>query len=67
MKLLLLAATAALLFGCAQHGKAWDDAYADCQAQAVKGWETAGLPDDQLSEWQQNYIDSCMQKKGLKP
>jgi outer membrane lipoprotein SlyB len=66
MRLLLLASTAALLFGCAQHSKAWDDAYADCQAQAVQQWETAGLPDDQMSTFQENYINSCMQKKGLK-
>ena len=66
MRLLLLASTAAFLFGCAQHSKAWDDAYADCQAQAVQQWETAGLPDDQMSTFQENYINSCMQKKGLK-
>jgi outer membrane lipoprotein SlyB len=66
MRLLLLASTAVLLFGCAQHSKAWDDAYADCQAQAVQQWETAGLPDDQMSTFQENYINSCMQKKGLK-
>jgi hypothetical protein len=61
----LLATTALLLSGCAQHSKAWDDAFAQCQAEAIEQMETAGVDRDQRSEWQDNYINSCMQKKGL--
>jgi outer membrane lipoprotein SlyB len=64
--LLLLASTALLLSGCAQHSKAWDDAYAACQAQAIEQSENAGVPDDQRAGWEDNYINSCMQQKGLK-
>ena len=64
---LLLASTALLLAGCAQHSKAWDDAFADCQNQAIEQWETAGLPDAQHSDWQDRFINSCMQKKGVNP
>jgi outer membrane biogenesis lipoprotein LolB len=63
---LLLASTALLLSGCAGHSKAYDDAMADCQNQAVQQWETAGLPDSQHSDWQDRFINSCMQKKGFK-
>lgn len=61
----LLASMALLLCGCAQHSKAWDDAFADCQAQAIEQSENTGLPRDQIPGWQDNYITSCMQKKGI--
>ncbi len=63
---LWLASTALLLSGCAQHNKAWDDAYAQCQAEAIKQSETAGVPNAQIPAWEDNYINDCMQKKGLK-
>ncbi len=63
--LLGLAATGLLLAGCAQHSKAWDDAFAQCQAEATEQMETAGVAHDQVSEWQENYIKGCMEKKGV--
>jgi outer membrane biogenesis lipoprotein LolB len=63
----LSASTALLLSGCAQHSKAWDDAWAECQNQAITQWETAGLPETQHADWQDRYINSCMEKKGIKP
>jgi outer membrane biogenesis lipoprotein LolB len=65
--LFLLASTVFLLSGCALHSKAWDDAFADCQAQANEQWQTAGLPWTQRSNWQNNFINSCMEKKGVQP
>jgi hypothetical protein len=62
---LWLASIGLLLSGCAQHSKAWDDAFAQCQAQAVEQSETAGVPDDQRSGWIENYTNSCMKKKGV--
>jgi hypothetical protein len=64
---LLLASMALLLAGCAQHSKAWYDAFAQCQAEAIDQMETAGVPRNQRAEWQNNYIDGCMQRKGLSP
>jgi starvation-inducible outer membrane lipoprotein len=63
---LLLAATALLLSGCAQHSKGYDGAFAECQNQAIEQWETAGLPETQHADWQDRFINSCMQKKGFK-
>lgn len=62
---LLLASTVLLLSGCAMHSKAYDDAFAQCQADAMKAMETAGVRADQRSEWQDNYINDCMKKKGI--
>jgi hypothetical protein len=64
---LLLASTALLLSGCALHSKAWDDAFADCQAKAIEQSEFAGVPGDQLSGWLENYTNDCMEQKGVKP
>jgi hypothetical protein len=64
---LLLASTAILLSACADHSKTWDDAFGDCQAQAIKQSEYAGVQDDQRAGWISNYINTCMQKKGAKP
>ena len=38
---LWLAFATLLLFGCAQHSKAWDDAWAQCQAEAFETWTQA--------------------------
>jgi outer membrane biogenesis lipoprotein LolB len=64
--LFLLASAAFLFSGCAHHSKAYDDAAADCQNQAIEQWETAGLPQSQHADWQDRFIASCMQKKGFK-
>jgi hypothetical protein len=51
--------------GCAQHPPGWDDAWAACQAEAIEQMETAEVDRDQRSEWQENYIRDCMDKKGF--
>jgi hypothetical protein len=55
-----------LLMGCAHHTAAWDDAWAACQAEAIEQMEFAGVDGDQRSEWQENYIAECMDRKGFK-
>ena len=59
---LALAASAA---GCVQHPPGWDDAWAACQAEAIEQMEFAAPDRDQRSEWQENYIRECMDKKGF--
>jgi hypothetical protein len=54
-----------LAAGCVQHPPGWDDAWAACQAEAIEQMEFAGVDDDQRSEWQENYIRDCMDKKGF--
>ena len=51
--------------GCAMHSKAYDDAFAACQAAAIEQMETASPAAGQRSEWQQNYIEDCMDKRGF--
>jgi hypothetical protein len=51
--------------GCAQHSPEWDEAWAACEAEAVEQMETAMPAEDQRSEWQENYIRECMDKKGF--
>jgi hypothetical protein len=63
--LVTLSALLPLAAGCAQHNKAWDDARAECQSEAIQQMETAGVAADQRATWQENYISECMQKKGL--
>jgi hypothetical protein len=60
--LALVAAAAA----CTQHPPGWDDAWAACEAEAIEAMEAAEPERDQRSEWQDNYIDQCMDKKGFK-
>jgi hypothetical protein len=63
---LWLALSTLLLFGCAQHSKAWDDAWAQCQADSFEALDAGGdIAHDQRSEWFQNYINSCMKEKGF--
>jgi hypothetical protein len=51
--------------GCAMHSKAYDDAFAACQAEAIEQMEVANPGPDQRSQWQQDYIEGCMDKKGF--
>ena len=51
--------------GCTQHSQAWDDAWAQCQAEAIEQLETAEVDADQRSEWLENYSQECMSKKGF--
>jgi hypothetical protein len=54
-----------LTAGCVQHPPGWDDAWAACQAEAIEQMEFAFVQPDQRSEWQENYIRECMDKKGF--
>ena len=56
----------ATVVGCVKHPPGWDDAWADCQAEATEQMEFAQPGPDQRSEWQENYIRECMDKKGFK-
>ncbi len=51
--------------GCAQHPPGWDDAWAACEAEAIEQMEFAAPDPDQRSEWRENYIRECMDKKGF--
>ena len=54
-----------IIAGCAQHDRAWDDAWAACQAEAIEQMETAEPDANQRSTWQENYIRECMDRKGF--
>ena len=56
-----------LLSGCAQHSQAWDDAWAQCQAQAIEQVETAEVDRDQRSDWIESRTQECMREKGFEP
>jgi hypothetical protein len=62
----LALALVATVVGCAQHPPGWDDAWAACEAEAIEQMEVAQPDADQRSEWQENYINQCMDKKGFK-
>jgi hypothetical protein len=51
--------------GCAQHPPGWNEAWAACEAEAIEQMETAAPQPDQRSEWQENYIRECMDRKGF--
>jgi hypothetical protein len=51
--------------GCVQHPPGWNDAWAACEAQAIEQMEFAEVDDDQRSEWRENYIRGCMDRKGF--
>jgi hypothetical protein len=55
-----------LAAACTQHPPGWDDAWSDCQAEATEQMEFAAPDADQRAEWQENYINQCMDKKGFK-
>lgn len=61
----LASAPMLLMVGCTQHTAAWDDAWAACLAEATEQMEFASPDDDQRSEWQENYIAECMDRKGF--
>jgi hypothetical protein len=63
---LILAALAMSVSGCVQHSSAWDDAWAQCEAEASEQEEFAQPGPGQRSEWQENYVRECMDKKGFK-
>jgi hypothetical protein len=62
----LAPALVAVAAACTQHPPGWDDAWAACQAEAIEAMEAADPDADQRSEWQDNYSNQCMDKKGFK-
>ena len=60
-------AFAALLLaaGCQSHSAAWNDAWAQCEAQAIEQMEYASPDADQRSTWRERYIGACMQARGF--
>jgi hypothetical protein len=55
----------ALLAACQSHSAAWDDAWAQCDAEAVEQMELADPDADQRATWRERYIGACMQGKGF--
>ena len=53
-----------LLMAC-DHSKAWDDAWAQCEASAIEQGEFAMVDQDQRSTWRERYIGACMQSRGF--
>jgi len=54
-----------LVAACQQHSKAWDDQWAQCEAQAIEQLEYAEVQTDQRTTWRERYIGACMQAKGF--
>jgi hypothetical protein len=54
-----------LLAACQSHSAAWDDAWAQCEADAIEQMEFASPDADQRSTWRERYIGACMQAKGF--
>jgi predicted alpha/beta hydrolase family esterase len=54
-----------LVAGCQSHSAAWDDAWAQCEANAIEQMEFADPDADQRATWRERYIGACMQAKGF--
>jgi hypothetical protein len=54
-----------LLAACQSHSAAWDDAWAQCDAEAIEQMEFADPDPDQRATWRERYIGACMQAKGF--
>jgi hypothetical protein len=54
-----------LAAGCQSHSAAWDDAWAQCDADAIEQMEFADPDADQRSTWRERYIGACMQARGF--
>jgi hypothetical protein len=54
-----------LVAACQSHSAAWDDAWAQCDANAIEQMEFASPDDDQRSTWRERYIGACMQARGF--
>jgi hypothetical protein len=54
-----------LVAGCAMHSKAYDDAFAACQAEAVGKQDTYEGNPDQRDAWLQDQTNQCMKSKGF--
>jgi hypothetical protein len=54
-----------LLAACQSHSAAWDDAWSQCEANALEQMEFASPDPDQRSTWRERYTGACMQAKGF--
>jgi hypothetical protein len=54
-----------LTAACQSHSAAWDDAWAQCDADAIEQMEFASPDSDQRTTWRERYIGACMQAKGF--
>jgi hypothetical protein len=54
-----------LLAACQSHSAAWDDAWSQCEADAIEQMEFASPDADQRATWRERYIGACMQAKGF--
>ena len=54
-----------LVAGCQSHSAAWDDAWAQCEADATEQMEFASPDADQRATWRERYIGACMQARGF--
>jgi hypothetical protein len=54
-----------LLAACQSHSAAWDDAWAQCEANATEQMEFASPDADQRATWRERYTGACMQAKGF--
>jgi hypothetical protein len=54
-----------LAAACQSHSTAWDDAWSQCEAEAIEQMEYASPDEDQRSEWRERYIGACMQARGF--
>jgi hypothetical protein len=54
-----------LAAACQSHSAAWDDAWAQCEAEATEQMEFASPDADQRSTWRERYTGACMQAKGF--
>jgi hypothetical protein len=63
--LILLPGLALLASACQQHGAAYDDAFAKCDAEATEQMEVAQPQPDQRDTWREQYIRDCMTKAGF--
>jgi hypothetical protein len=54
-----------LAAGCQSHSAAWDDAWAQCEAEATEQLEYASPDRDQRATWRERYTGACMQARGF--
>jgi hypothetical protein len=63
--IILLLALTPLTVACQGHSKAYDDAWAQCEASAIEGLETEDPTQGQLSSDREDAIRQCMTDKGF--
>ncbi|MGH6921118.1 MAG: hypothetical protein ACREJ0_25865 [Geminicoccaceae bacterium] len=54
-----------LVAACQSHSAAWNDAWTQCEANAIEQMEFASPDADQRTTWRERYIGACMQAKGF--